>query len=229
MTILATRDRLMRKKLTAKMVMVLTCSPDRERDCCWDTALTGFGVVTYRTGRRTYVVRFREGGHTRRRSIGDVATMEFSEARKQAKSLLAEARRKERKRRRFEDRTRGRPRLKKGAGALVSLRLDKRLLTKLDDWIDRRRGMSGPSRSAAIRMCIQYCLQLEGFRFPSGRRVTLAVEDDDSLKRVMPSTSRRDISQRADAVDQSAAAKIADKYISRNGIAVKFGLRAPRV
>jgi hypothetical protein len=213
----------MREKLTEKSVIALNCSPDRERDCCWDTAITGFGVVTYRTGRRTYVVQFRQEGLTRRLSIGDVATTEFLEARKQARSLLAEKRRKERERRRFDDKTSGRLRIEKGAGTLVSLRLDKTLLMKLDDWIDRRREKCGGSRSSAIRMCIKYCLQLEGFRFPSGRRVTLAVEDHSPLKTVRP--PKRDISERSDAADKSSIEKVADKYVSRDGVPVKFGRR----
>ncbi|MFQ3665283.1 MAG: site-specific integrase [Sphingomonadaceae bacterium] len=38
----------------------------------WDKTLPGFGIRTFKTGRQTYVIQYRERGGTRRRSIGTV-------------------------------------------------------------------------------------------------------------------------------------------------------------
>lgn len=55
----------------------------------WDDALPGFGVRISHTQRKTFVVKFRDGGRTRSRTLGEVGPMTLHEARKEARTLLS--------------------------------------------------------------------------------------------------------------------------------------------
>lgn len=56
----------------------------------WDDDIAGFGVRVYRSGRKSYLVQYRAGGRTRRRSIAQHSVMTVEEARKEARGLLGE-------------------------------------------------------------------------------------------------------------------------------------------
>jgi hypothetical protein len=56
----------------------------------WDPELPGFGVRSYATGHRAYVVQYRERGRTRRRTIAEVEGIETRTARRRARKILSE-------------------------------------------------------------------------------------------------------------------------------------------
>ncbi len=56
----------------------------------WDTDLSGFGVRVFSSGRKSYLVQYRAGGRTRRRSIGQHGVLTAEEARNEARKLLGE-------------------------------------------------------------------------------------------------------------------------------------------
>jgi len=55
----------------------------------WDLELPGFGVRSYATGHRAYVVQYRERGRTRRRTIAEVEEIETRTARRRARKILS--------------------------------------------------------------------------------------------------------------------------------------------
>lgn len=208
----------MRTKLGPSTIVTLECPPGEERVYFWDADLAGFGLVAHRSGKKTYVVQYRDQERSWRKTIGHVESMEFGKARAQAKALLAGARKKARRRRAFELKTTGVERAGKRPNAVVSVRLDRKLLAKIDEWIDRRAAPGGRSRSAAIRMFIEYGLQIDGRCLPSGRRVKLVVEEDDMPRKSPgPKTYAPSGDRRAAAIDRLAVAQVADKYISPDG------------
>ena len=56
----------------------------------WDREVSGFGVRVFTSGRKTYLVQYRAGGRTRRRSIGKHGVLTAEEARHEARKLLGE-------------------------------------------------------------------------------------------------------------------------------------------
>lgn len=59
----------------------------------WDSELSGFGLKTLPSGRKTYLVQYRMGGRkgrTRRMTIGVHGTVTTEQARREAKTLLAQ-------------------------------------------------------------------------------------------------------------------------------------------
>lgn len=54
----------------------------------WDSELTGFGVRVMPSGRKSYLIQYRAGGRSRRRSIGQHGALTAEQARMEAKSLL---------------------------------------------------------------------------------------------------------------------------------------------
>jgi hypothetical protein len=208
----------MRTKLGPSTIVTLECPPDKDRIYFWDATLAGFGLVAHRSGKKAYVVQYRDGERSRRKTIGHVESMEFAEARAQAKTLLAGAGKKTRRRRAFELKTTGLERVGKGPKAVVSVRFDRKLLAKIDEWIDRRVAPGQRSRSAVIRMFIEYGLQIDGRCLPSGRRVKLVVEEDDMPRKSPgPKTYAPNGDRRTTAIDRLAVARVADKYVSRDG------------
>ena len=56
----------------------------------WDSDLSGFGVRVMPSGRKSYLVQYRAGGRSRRRSIGQHGALTADQARLEAKKLLGE-------------------------------------------------------------------------------------------------------------------------------------------
>ncbi len=56
----------------------------------WDSDISGFGVRVFASGRKSYLVQYRAGGRTRRRSIGQHGVLTADEARNEARKLLGE-------------------------------------------------------------------------------------------------------------------------------------------
>lgn len=73
-------------KLTKRSVEAL--QTDAGEVFAWDEELRGFGVRVLATGRKTYLVQYRQGGRTRRVKIGTHGNVTADEARKRAKELL---------------------------------------------------------------------------------------------------------------------------------------------
>lgn len=68
---------------------------DREEAWLWDEDLPGFGLRMQRSGKKTYYVQYRTGGRgsaTRRVVLGPESILSPEEARKEAKSVLAQVR-----------------------------------------------------------------------------------------------------------------------------------------
>lgn len=56
----------------------------------WDSEVAGFGLRVFRTGRKSYLIQYRNGGRTRRMTIGAHGVLTPDEARKEARSLLVD-------------------------------------------------------------------------------------------------------------------------------------------
>jgi integrase len=75
-------------RISKRSVDALACPAGKDREFLWDDALAGFGVAAYPQGRKTYVVQYRNGGRSRRSTIGDHGRLTPEEARSEAKKLL---------------------------------------------------------------------------------------------------------------------------------------------
>ncbi|MEH6647885.1 tyrosine-type recombinase/integrase [Sulfitobacter sp.] len=75
-------------KLTKRSVEALEVSGSDY--LVWDAELSGFGVRVFASGRKSYLVQYRAGGRTRRRSIGQHGVLTAEEARNEARKLLGE-------------------------------------------------------------------------------------------------------------------------------------------
>jgi integrase len=56
----------------------------------WDSELSGFGVRVMPSGRRSYLVQYRAGGRSRRRTIGQHGALTADQARLEARKLLGD-------------------------------------------------------------------------------------------------------------------------------------------
>ncbi len=214
----------MRVKLTTSSIAALERPSDKDRAFAWDAALAGFGVIAFASGKKAYIAQYREDGCSRRVTIGDVATMTLVEARSKARTLLAGARKKTRRRRAHKLESSSLERPVMDHEARVSLRLHKKLLERIDKWTADHAyaAPGGLSRSAAIRMLIEHTLSAEGRYLPGGYRVRLAVEGHDVKRKTpAPKVYGPDASKRAAAIAKRHAARVADKYISRDGASKK--------
>jgi len=78
-------------RITKRAVDALACAEGKDREFLWDDALAGFGVAAFPTGRKAYVIQYRQHGRSRRVTIGDHGRLTPDEARTQAKMLLGAA------------------------------------------------------------------------------------------------------------------------------------------
>jgi hypothetical protein len=211
----------MRMKLRQPTIAILKCPPDKERIYFWDASLPGFGVVAFPSGKKAYVAQYRNDDEgSRRKTIGAVESIGLAEARVKAKVLLDGAKKRTRRRRAFRLETTRLERPVMDHRAVVSLRLHRKLLSKIDKWAADHSyaAPGGLSRSAAIRMLLDHALEMDGRYLPGGLRVRLVIEGDDVQRKTCASTAYGpNGSSRKAANDKQAAAKLADKYISRDG------------
>lgn len=75
-------------RVTKRSVDALSCPESKDREFLWDDALAGFGVAAFPTGKKVYVVQYRQHGRSRRVTIGEHGRLTADEARSQAKQLL---------------------------------------------------------------------------------------------------------------------------------------------
>ena len=78
----------MADRITKRTVDALTCTPGKDRTFLWDADLSGFGVAAFPTGKKVYVVQYRQHGRSRRSSIGEHGRLTPEEARSLAKKAL---------------------------------------------------------------------------------------------------------------------------------------------
>jgi integrase len=77
-----------RGRITKRAVDALTCAPGKDREFLWDETLLGFGVAALPSGKKAYVVQYRQGGRSRRASLGEHGRLTPDEARIAAKKIL---------------------------------------------------------------------------------------------------------------------------------------------
>jgi integrase len=75
-------------RISKRSVDALTCPQSKDRAFLWDEALAGFGVAAFPSGKKAYVVQFRQNGRSRRATIGEHGRLTPDEARTEAKKLL---------------------------------------------------------------------------------------------------------------------------------------------
>jgi integrase len=77
-------------RISKRSVDALVCPPSKDREILWDETLTGFGVTAFPTGRKVYVVQYRQHGRSRRVSIGEHGRLTADEGRCRAKTILGQ-------------------------------------------------------------------------------------------------------------------------------------------
>ena len=75
-------------RISKRSVEALVCAVGKDREFLWDDSLAGFGVTAFPSGKKTYVVQYRNGGCSRRTTIGNHGRLTPNEARSEAKKLL---------------------------------------------------------------------------------------------------------------------------------------------
>jgi integrase len=75
-------------KLTKRSVDALRCPSGRDRTFRWDGSLSGFGVAAFASGKKAYVVQYRQNGASRRMTLGQHGRITCDEARSIAKRVL---------------------------------------------------------------------------------------------------------------------------------------------
>ena len=78
-------------RISKRSVDALTCPSGRDREFLWDSAIVGFGVAAFPSGKKVYVVQYRQDGRSRRSSIGEHGRLTPEQARSEAKKLLGVA------------------------------------------------------------------------------------------------------------------------------------------
>lgn len=76
-------------KLTKKYIDSL--KPQAKAYIIWDSDLKGFGLKVHKSGRKTYIIKYRNQYHQQRKpTIADCAKLTLDQARTQAKQLFAQ-------------------------------------------------------------------------------------------------------------------------------------------
>lgn len=78
----------MKGKITKRSVDALECPAGKDRGVLWDDGLSGFGVISFPSGKKVYVVQYRQAGRSRRSTIGEHGRLTPDEARRLAKVEL---------------------------------------------------------------------------------------------------------------------------------------------
>jgi integrase len=78
------------KRISKKSVDALQCPEGSDRVFLWDKDLKGFGITALPSGKKVYVVQYRQDGRSRRMKIGDHGRLTPDEARDRAKELLGD-------------------------------------------------------------------------------------------------------------------------------------------
>ena len=79
-----------RVRISKRSVDELVCSAGKDRAFLWDCDLSGFGAVAFASGRKVYIVQYRQGGRSRRATLGRHGALTPEEARTSAKKFLGE-------------------------------------------------------------------------------------------------------------------------------------------
>jgi integrase len=74
--------------ISKRSVDALTCQNGKDRTLLWDDSIVGFGVAAFPSGRKIYLIQYRQGKRSRRVHIGEHGRLTPEEARIQAKKLL---------------------------------------------------------------------------------------------------------------------------------------------
>lgn len=81
----------MASRISKRVVDGLSAIPGKDRTFTWDNALSGFGVVALPSGKKSYVVQYRQNGRSRRITIGQHGRITPDQARSRAKTILGNA------------------------------------------------------------------------------------------------------------------------------------------
>jgi integrase len=68
------------KRISNKSMAALVCPPRKDRVFLWDSALAGFGAVAFPSGRKNYVIQYRQHGRSRRMTLGEHGRLTPDEA-----------------------------------------------------------------------------------------------------------------------------------------------------
>jgi integrase len=77
-------------RISIRSIAALTCPSGKDREILWDTALAGFGVAVFPTGRKMFIAQYRQDGRSRRANLGESGKVTPDEARCEAKKLLGD-------------------------------------------------------------------------------------------------------------------------------------------
>lgn len=76
-------------RISKRSVDALRCPPGKDREILWDEDLAGFGVIAFPSGKKSYVLQYRdEGSRSRRVRLDKKKTLTPHEARAEAKVML---------------------------------------------------------------------------------------------------------------------------------------------
>jgi integrase len=83
------RQKAIHTRITKATVGKLACPPGQKEAFYWDGEISGLGLRVYPSGRKTWVLQYRDaGGRTRRHPIGQASAIDPAAARKLAGDLL---------------------------------------------------------------------------------------------------------------------------------------------
>ena len=76
-------------RISKRSVDAFSCELGKDRTFLWDTALSGFGVCAYPSGKKTYVAQYRKNGRSPRVTVGDHGRLTPDQARSIALVMLS--------------------------------------------------------------------------------------------------------------------------------------------
>ena len=75
-------------RITKRSVDALKCAAGKDRTFLWDRDVSGFGVGAFPSGKKIYVVQYRQNGRSRRAKLGEHGRLTPEQARSLAKKAL---------------------------------------------------------------------------------------------------------------------------------------------